>query len=196
VVSNAAVITSTESGQPGGKRLYRLDPEPDYRRIRPARLLVLGLAVVLVLWIVFLAIRAFEHVLAGGLDAVALGGTILTVGVGGTVWGVLGLGPGAESCQLAADGFTLAYKSGRRTTLAWTDPRLRITLFELLYKGRLTYSVATRWPFLNPIPRELYVAILAEARARGFNVTEHTDTLASGHQLKIRIQAAKQPFRA
>ncbi len=177
-------------------RVLVLAPEPDYRRVRPLKFLVLGITAVLIAWLVIFAIRASENALPGGSDEFAVGGTMLPLSIFGTIWVALGLGRGAESCRTTVSGFTLVYRSGRTTTFAWNDPKLRITVWELLSRGRLAYSISTRWPFLNPIPQELYLAILSEARARRLSVTEHTDTLSSGHQIKTRIRAAEQSTRS
>ncbi len=183
-------------GQPSACRVVVLDPEPEYRRVRVPRFLFLGFTILLSVGILLLAIRALQNALAGGLGAVALGGSILSVGVVGGIWGTLGLGRGADSCRVTRDGITLIYRSGRTSEFAWNDAGLRITVFELLSKGRLRYSIATRWPSLNPIPQDLYQAILSEAHSRGLSVTEHTDTLPSGHQLRIRIRATNRTWQA
>jgi hypothetical protein len=172
-------------------RVFTLDPDPMYRRGRAAQFAVLVFAGILMVGIVLIAIRASENALPGGLDAIVLGGCILSVGVGTGIWTALGLGRGADSCQMNTDCFTLVYRNGRVARFTWNDPSLRFTVFELLSRGRPTYSIATRWPFLNPIPQELYQAILSEARSRGLRVTEHKDTLTSGYQLKIRVRAAE-----
>ena len=112
--------------------------------------------------ILLLAIKASQNALAGGLDAVALGGGILSVGVVIGLWIALGLGRGADSCHLTVSGLTLVYRSGRKTMVGWNDPALRFTLYELLSKRGLKHYLATRWrrPFLNPIPQELYITVI------------------------------------
>jgi hypothetical protein len=145
----------------------------------------------LVAWAVIIAIRAYQNAVLGGLSGIVAGGIIIAIGVVGTAWCALGLGLGAVSCQVTPDGFTLVYQRGRTIKFVWNDPSVRFTLFELLYSGRLTYSIGTRRPFLNPIPQELFQAILSEARSRGLSVTEHLDTLPGGHQLKIRVRGVR-----
>lgn len=171
-------------------RVFALDPEPDYRRVRPLQFLAFLFMGLLAVWLAILMLRAIEHSVPGGLDGIVVGGIVLPLGMVVAIWGALGLGRGADSCRVTADGFTLAFRGGRTTTFTWNDPKLRLTLFELLSRGRTTYMIATRRPFLNPIPQDLYLAILSEARVRGLSVSEHIDTLPSGHQLKIRVRAA------
>jgi len=182
-----------DMGQSDGGPVFKLEPEIEYRRVRPLRYLVIGIMAVLIIWLAIAAVRAAENTLPGGTEALVIAGTLLPAGIVVTFWGALGLGRGAQSCQVTSDGFTLVYQSGRTITFVWRDPTLQFTVFELVSGSRLTYSIATRWPFLNPIPRELFSTIVSGARARGFGMTEHLEVLPSGHQLKIRVRAAKQP---
>jgi hypothetical protein len=184
-----------EPGPPGVDRVYKLDPEPEYRRLWPFRFLATVIVLLMIIWLVIVVVRATEHTLPGGSAALILGGTILPVGVGITIWGTLGLGRGAESCLVTADGVTLVYRGGRTTTFVWNSPGLRLTVFELVSRNRTKYSIATRRPFLNPIPEELCVMIVSGARSRGLIVTEHTDTLSAGHQLTIRVRPVKESSR-
>jgi hypothetical protein len=181
---------------PARDRVFALNPDPEYRRLRAARVALLGFTVILVFGIATLAIKASENTLAGGSAALVLGGSILSIGVGAGIWGIIGLGRGADNCRMNQEGFTLVYRSDRATRFLWGDPALRIKMYELLSKGRSTYSIATRRPSLNPIPQELYQTILSEARSRALGVTEHTDTLSSGHQTTTVIRAANNPPQA
>jgi hypothetical protein len=190
------VRSATDSGNLQGDRSFELNPDPDYRRVRVLRFLFIGFASVMVLGIAFLASRALEHSLAGGVDALILGGTILSGGVGAGIWAALGLGRGADSCQLTADGFVLGYRNGRVTRFSWSDPALRFKTYELLSRGQLEYTIATRRPSLNPIPPELYQALLSEARVRGLEVTEQIATLATGHQTTTSIRAKNRSARS
>lgn len=182
--------TQSSGGQPGGQT-FTLNPELMYHRARALQWLSLAFAAIQFVLIVILVLRAAEDKLAGGSAAVVLGGSIFTLGAAAGIWVALGLGRGAESCHMTADGFTLVYRTGRAVHFRWTDPALRFNVFELLSRDQLTYSIGTRRPFLNPIPQELYQAILSEAHAHGLRVVVQTSTLASGHQIKTRIRAAK-----
>ena len=178
------------SGIPGGG-VFTLDPEPMYRRARVLQWLFLGFAVILLVLIMLLVVRASEAKLAGGSAAVVLGGSIFTLGVAAGIWAALGLGRGADSCRMTAGGFTLVYRTGRTAHFSWTDPALRFAVTQLLSRDQLSNSLGTRRPFLNPIPQELYQEILSEAHDHGLRVVVQTSTLSSGHQIKTRIRAAK-----
>jgi hypothetical protein len=186
----------TDIGQREGGPVFELEPEPDYRRVRPLRYLVIGIMSVLIIWLSIVVVRAADNTLPGGTEALAIAGTLLPVGIAVTIWGALGLGRGAQSCQVTLDGFTLVYRGGRTTRFVWKDPSLRFTVFELVSGNQLTYSVATRRPFLNPIPQELYQGLLSEARARGFSLIERSDALPTGRQVKIRVRAFTGPARS
>jgi len=195
VVNDAAVMIPPELGQPGVDRVFKLDPEPEYRRILPFRYLATAILVLLIIWLVIVVIRASENTLPGGSTALILGSVVLPIGVGITIWGTLGVGRGAESCQVTADGVTLVYRSGRTTRFVWNASGFRLTLFELVSESRSKYSIATWRPFLNPITAELYQLILTEARARGLALRQWTDALSSGRQVRTRIRPAKQSSR-
>ena len=175
---------------------WTLAPDADYRKIRPIRYLIFGFMGLLAVGMVILLIHAVQDALPGGSAEIVVGSVVLLGGIVGVGWISQGLGRGADQCRVGEEGLTLVYRGGRTSKFEWSNPRLRIKLYELLSKGNLTYNIATRRPALNPIPQELFQTIISNARSRGFEVTEETVTLSSGHQTTVVIRAGQKPPQA
>ena len=115
-------MIAAESSEPGIGRVFSLNPEPDYRRSRPFRLMALAFVGLLSIWLTVFVVRIFESSLPGGFEAAIVGGTVLPRGMAVAIWGTLRLGRGADSCRMTADDLTLVYRSGRLTKFSWNNP--------------------------------------------------------------------------
>jgi len=89
-----------------------------------------------------------------------------------------GMGPGASSAVWHHEGFTLKYSSGRLREFRWDDPGLKIEIGELATGDRVEYDLTTRMPWHNDLTREMFEAILSEAKRRGLAL--HTQRVVTG----------------
>jgi hypothetical protein len=102
-------------------------------------------------------------------------------------WVYLGLGDGAETCELSIAGIRLVYRGGRVASFAWADPNLRCKIWELRTPEKTEYSISTRVPFLNPISSDVYRAILTEASPRNIRVKTSVSVTLAFTQTESRL---------
>lgn len=101
---------------------------------------------------------------------------------------ILALGPGATRCEWSRERFALIYRSGRQRIFAWNEPRFHLRVVKYADKnGRTTYEINQGIPIHNPIPPELYTAILAEAARRDLSLRTQVTTLWSGQMVATDI---------
>lgn len=110
------------------------------------------------------------------------------------IWGFLGLGPGAVSCQWSASGFVLRYKGGRKVCYDWSDPGFSCRIVETTDRDGVSYSLSQRTPFfsrpfLNPLPLDLGQRIVFEARQRGMAVTTSTANARGVSETTTKIRS-------
>ncbi len=145
-------------------------------------ILFVPLAVVFVL-IAIVVSNASQGIPSGGFLSpevwvfLSISGAIVVL----VVFGVLAVGPGAIRCIWCDSGFVLRYGNGRERSFAWNDSQFRLRVVEYDDKnGLVTYEINQGVPAHNPIPKDLYLAIFAEARRRSLSVHTRTATIPSG----------------
>ena len=86
---------------------------------------------------------------------------------------LFGLGPGATRCSTDDTGFTLYYRKRAERRFSWSDPRLHISIGEVVTKRSTSYDLSTRMPWHNLVSADLYAWIVSVARKRGLAVAVH-----------------------
>lgn len=82
----------------------------------------------------------------------------------------LGFGPGANSVVFDQAGFALYFGRGRAKRYDWANPRLRITVSELVGDGRVEYGLSSSIPFNTSLSSAAFTRLLEEARIRKLSV--------------------------
>ena len=182
--------------QPGAKgpasveyALVEWDPHDKGRRF--IRWLAVALVVIVAIFLITLGVQAIARLKGGqGLDSGGIVeiGLVLVILIIGIV-GVLGLGPGAMVCRWDPDGFSLRYRDGRLKSFRWNQIGFRCKVTEFAGEDSTEFSLSTLRPFLNPIPGELFQAIVSEAQRRGLRVKPKVSTSPRGSETEVQISA-------
>ena len=175
----------------------------DYKRgNRKFHLLGLGGSIIVGAgWIVAFVVVAAR----GGVTGDPMSSTVI-LGFGGSIaivlgWIGLAMSPGATEVQVANSGIRLTYSRGRTREFRWSDPRVKVTLYEfprILPSGRpfpfSTLWLVTRHPQSNPLTSEAFDAIVTSAQSAGLVVSRSNSSFGTARTV-IRIRAPASPSR-
>jgi hypothetical protein len=109
--------------------------------------------------------------------------------------------PRATEVQVTNMGIRLTDRRGRTKEILWSDPRVKLKLYEfprILPSGRsFPFSplwLVTRHPQSNPLTSEAFDAILTSAQSAGLVVTRFKSSVGTARTV-IRIRAPASPAR-
>ncbi len=105
---------------------------------------------------------------------------VLVLVLGLVLYGILGLGPGADQVSFGQDRFEFASKGGKRKAFLWSGSPGKITLWTLQNPDGVSYWISTGIPFQTPVSEEAYARILREAEARGYTAEERSQPAGAG----------------
>jgi hypothetical protein len=161
-----------------------------------ARWLFLGIFVLLVSGLVYELIAVGQGVNSGGWLISAVYAVVLAAIALTAFWGFLGLAPGAVQCDWGPGGFTLRYRSGRVVSYRWSDRDLSLVLLETTLPSGIVYTLKPKhplfsWPWLNPLPEELYREMQTMARARKLVTATRVSRSGTFAEVSTTIRAAQ-----
>lgn len=154
---------------------------------------ILVLGGIILLEVGLAAIAGTLGTISGGV-ATLIGVAAVAVVLCGFIF--LGMGQPAITCLWDNQGFVLQYRNGRSQAFHWLDPRLRIEISVVTYKGRTECDLTTRMPFHNYVTQELLQAILSEANRRGLDVQTRNVSSTGATVRTHKIRATQSPRRS
>jgi len=169
---------------------------------RKFHLLGLGGSIVLGAgWIVALVAVAAR----GGLTVDPAFSTVIFALTGGAVvlLALVGLtmSPGATEVRVTDTGIRLTYPRGRTKDFLWSDPGVKLTLYEfpriMPNGGPFPFStlwLVTRHPQSNPLTSAAFDAILTSANSAGLRVTRSKSSFGTPRSV-VRIRGPASPAR-
>ncbi len=146
------------------------------------RWVLVGLALVVGMGLTVVVVNIVQD---GGLSALrdvpSLGiPSVLTIVLILAIYGILGLGPGADRISFGPDGFEFTYRTGKKRVFRWTRGRGRLTLWVLTDSDGTGFWISTGIPFQTPISPVVYGRILKEAERNGFIALERSQSVGTG----------------